>query len=180
MKMNHPNEETLTAYLTSDFPEPHAADVEQHLDGCDQCLTSIMAIHRNLGHGLQAAVHVPPALVVQASGGQGPRRRKVPMLLRYPVLIPLSLAAGLALAVGIENWPASRRPDATRAVDLGAQTASVIAAEALVLKQPDERADVVGHIVRGDTVTIEAKQGAWTRIVLADGVSGWVAARVLE
>jgi hypothetical protein len=180
MTMPHPDEEALTGYLTLGPGTRENAEVEQHLEACESCLTAVMTIHRNLARGGDAGGHVPVTLLERASRTMVQRHRaRPPLLLRYGVLIPASLAAGMLLAVGFESWQVPRRPRETRAVDVR-RVAQVVAEEALVLKRPDARADVVARVERGDTVTVDERRGEWTRVLLAGGAGGWVASRALE
>ena len=119
---------------------------------------------------VMARVHAAPVAQLGAV-----ENRRVPVLLRLPILIPMSLAAGVLLFVGTHALLSPPQRVLMRAVQM--QRAIH---EAPVRALPSAQAPIVGRITGGEMVDVRAEQSDWYRIALPDGSEGWIEAGALR
>lgn len=175
-----PDDELLISYVEASVSEPERSMVESHLDTCDRCMETVRCVHVRLRATADELEPPPHALSARVRAGTAPsltgERRRVPLLLRLPILIPMSLAAGALLVVATHTWlepPPSRV--LIRAVQMQRTTQA-----AAVHAQPFGQAPVVASLNGGEMVEIHAEQAGWYRVALPDGREGWIEARSFE
>jgi anti-sigma factor RsiW len=170
-----PNDELLIGYVTGDLAGPEQRQINDHVSTCDRCIETARAVHARL-RVTSEPLESPPAVLrgrVHAANGE---RRPVPLLLRLPILVPMSLAAGALLVVGVETWVGPARPPVLiRAVQIQRTTHGTP-----VHAQPSEHAPVVASLNAGESVEVRSEQPGWYRVTLADGSEGWIEARAFE
>jgi anti-sigma factor RsiW len=191
-------EESLILYLRGEARSPEADAVERHLETCDACVSRLTVLYRRLGVDSAVDRSVPAevrerserALAIEAARAArahraqrraGLRRQRLNRLLRFPVLIPVAVAAGALMMVSIqEGWIGSGfSVSHTRAVG-GYDQLRVTVPEAPVRGQPSTRGDIVTTLPKGTVVTVTGEEHGWYRIALAGDRSGWVEREAFE
>lgn len=170
-----PNDELLIGYVTGDLADAQQRQINDHVATCDRCIETARAVHARLRVTSEPLEPAPAAVRarVRAVGGESHR---VPLLLRLPILIPISLAAGALLVVGVETLVGpARSPVLIRAVQIQRTTH-----ETPVHAQPSGRAPVVASLNAGESVEVRSEQPGWYHVTLADGSEGWIDARAFE
>jgi hypothetical protein len=191
MTASHPSDEVLVAYLREDVGSDEELRLEEHLLECDRCVGSLAAIQPRLTSPPHPPLRVPLEIRARVAPGasgvpahstaaRSRSRPRPPLLLRWPVLIPASLAAGFVLAVSVQMLRHPRGSEiTTRAVDWSASPSLVAVATAL-RDQPSSDATVLADLRAGDTVTAVERRGEWVRIERSTGVGGWVRTEALR
>lgn len=176
-----PNDELLIGYVTGDLADLEQHQVNTHVGTCDRCVETVRSVHARLRVIAEPLEPPPDAVRARARAVRDGARiaagsRPVPLLLRLPLLIPMSFAAGALLVVGAQTWLAPAQPRVIiRAVQMQRTTQ-----DASVHAQPQEHAAVVASLHAGEMVEVRSEQPGWYRVTLADGSEGWVAARAFE
>lgn len=189
-----PADELLISYANGELSDAEQLRLEGHLDACDRCLESLCSVHTRLQATAADLEPTPAALVERARAawdeeprlneGDGEARRPrpaapratVPMLLRLPILIPVSLAAGALLVVATRTWlTPAQQPILIRSVQI-----LQITQEVVVRTQPRAGAAPIAKLLAGDMVEVRGTQPGWDRIALPDGGEGWIEHRALE
>jgi len=185
-----PNDERLIAYLTTALTLDEQRTIDKHVDLCDPCVETLLTIQSRLHAMTKGGLAVPqlrqnaaaamlvdakiPAIVRTA------RPSRWATLLRLPILMPLSMAAGALLMISAQNWRASTPPQIlTRGIQMR-QTLPVTAATAVVHTEPDAAATVIAKLTHGDAVEIGGEEREWYRITLPNGREGWVEQHAFE
>lgn len=191
MTQLHPTDESLVAYLECDLDADAERSLETHVRDCDLCVADLTRIQLHLGTPPDVAHSVPPQVRARvdnafrpsaaASSLPPPSRatRRPAGILRWPVLIPTSLAAGFLIGLSVA---ALRLPDTrvtTRGVDPVEKSYSV-AAGTVIRDAPSDRAGEVAALRSGDRVFVLERRGGWARIQGPDGHDGWVRADSLR
>ena len=175
-----PDDELLISYVDGTVSEPELSRIEGHLGRCDHCVETVRCVHIRLCATADGLESPPPAVSVRARAATPPavtgERRRIPLLLRLPILIPMSLAAGALLVVATHTWlePVPSRV-LTRAVQIQRTTHT-----APVRAQPSVQAPVVASLNAGEMVEIHAEQAGWYRVSLPHGGEGWIETRAFE
>jgi anti-sigma factor RsiW len=176
-----PDDELLIGYVNGDVPAADLDRIGAHLDTCDRCVENARAVSARLRATAEPLESPPPGVLARAQAALAPQpalagNRRVPLLLRLPILIPMSLAAGALLVVGTHTWLAPHPPRVlNRAVQIQRTTHA-----AAVHARPSAQASVVASLNAGEMVEVHATQPGWYRIALPDGGEGWVEAQALE
>lgn len=196
------DEERLILYLMRDLEEGERAVVEQHLGHCDPCVYGLSLLHRRLRVQDFVDQPVPAQLqervrtIIEVEGrehaAQGVARvphvgwwervrDTLDNVLRLPVLLPVAVAAGALLVVGVREADLVRSvaPSDIRAVDL-ARNLRVTAGRAEVRVQPRQSAAVVVTVDRGQLLRLAGEERDWYRVELPEGGAGWVAKEAFE
>jgi hypothetical protein len=192
-----PPDELLIALLVTDLSGPERAGVDAHLNRCDHCVETLTVVQHRLSLATEVARPVPSALARRVlehfpvpagqptaadrtSSGRAPLWERITGWLRFPVLVPLGVAAAAALLVG---HTVLLRPDVprerSRSIQLH-QTVRVSATEAIVRRQPTTRGESVATLHRGAVVTVTGEDREWYRIALPNGTGGWVERSAFE
>jgi anti-sigma factor RsiW len=176
-----PDDELLIAYADGDMSAAELDHIDAHLSRCDGCLETLRGVHARL-RATAGPLGSPPADVwarAQAAWLTQPAattRRRVPVLLRLPILIPLSMAAGALLVVATHTWVEQPQPRVlNRAVQIQRTTHTVT-----VHTQPSGEAPVVTSLNAGEMVEVHTTQSGWYQITLPNGSEGWIEARAFE
>jgi anti-sigma factor RsiW len=178
----HPAEELLAAYLEDDLDRDEEIGIETHLRECDLCVSGVVRMRPHLDAAGTIAVPVPAnvrrRLVFRGAAAAGAPRRSLgstrpPFLLRWPVLIPTSLAAGFLLAASISTVRTTRPSLLTRAVR-SVPVTSVSAVETVMRRLPAGDAEVVANLPAGENVTVIERRSGWIRVERSGGGQGWV------
>jgi len=182
MTSRHPQDEILLAYLDADLGNHEDSGVEDHLRECDLCVSGLMTMQPRLAAVDMLAMRVPASVVGRAAfqpqSKATPRQvtrpvtRRPPFLLRWPVLIPTSLAAGVLLGLSTSFL---RQPDSrmTRSVD-SRQATSVAAVDTALRRDPATEAVVVANLPRGEEVKVVERRPEWILVERVGGEQGWV------
>jgi hypothetical protein len=181
MTPSHPADELLLAYLDADLGEAEDASIEAHLRQCDLCVSGLKLMQSRVSGAGEIAVPavVAARLVFQPQPHAEPRRTARAMssrrlLLRWPVLVPTSLAAGFLLGAVTALLRSPATPArTTRSVELSG-AASVAALDGSLRRDPSDAADVVARLQRGERVSVIEKRADWVRVERAAGEQGWV------
>lgn len=186
MESTHPSDELLLAYLDVSLQKAEDALVESHLRQCDTCVRSLELMQGRAGSADEIAVGVPAAVAARVAFA--PREHSRPRhaarpprwLLRWPVLVPTSLAAGFLLGAVTSLVRSPATPSRmTRGVELGG-SASVVVSDTALRREPDDAADVVAGLGRGEHVKVIQRRADWVRIEGAAGGQGWVRSEQLR
>lgn len=184
----HPGDELLIAYLTAELEPSERDDIDIHLDTCDGCIGTLVAIQARVAAVGDQTLSVPASVLARteavAMGSQHrPRRLRSRVLgqtLKLPILVPLSLAAGALLVIGTQSLRGSRPQGVlTRAVPFR-QTLPVTERDAPVRLRPNSEGAVMATLHRGEVVEIQDEERDWYRVVLRDGRTGWIERRAFE
>jgi anti-sigma factor RsiW len=176
-----PDDELLIAYADGDVAAAELDRVDAHLNRCDRCLETLRGLHARLRATAEPLVSPPPDVWARAQAALGTHpaasaRRRVPVLLRLPILVPLSMAAGALLVVATHTWLEQPQPRVlNRAVQIQRTTYTVT-----VHARPAAEAPVVGSLNAGEMVEVHTTRTGWYQIALPDGSEGWIEARAFE
>lgn len=164
-----PDDEQLLAYVTGSVTSSAAQQVDDHLGTCDRCIDTVVAVHARVAATAADLPPAPAAVVrrVPAAAATGAPPRRVPVLLRLPILIPLSVAAGALLVVATQTW-FRPEPPRMRAVRMQRTTHAVT-----VRAAPQAHAAPIGTLMSGARVEIRDERAGWCRVALPDGREGW-------
>lgn len=193
------DEEELILYLTRGLSDADRQAVEAHLSRCDACVYGVSLLHRRLRIDETVDQPVPAALrarvreLIEAGGrdlaGQSAPSAPVDWLhrvrdgldrfLRLPVLVPVAVAAGALLVIGVQRDVGGPGSSGIRAVEQVADM-RVTAARALVRELPRATGVVVAEVKAGDIVRVASEDRDWYRVILADQRSGWVEREAFE
>ena len=177
---NCPGDELLIAYLDGTVTDPERRSIEGHLAGCDACVETVRCIHARLSATAGELPPPPQSVALRARAAVPPlppaARARVPILLRLPILIPTSLAAGFLLFVGGHAWLASPDPAVLRRAAQMQRTNHATP----VREEPSLGADVVARVDAGEMVEVRVEHAGWCRIALPGGGEGWIECRSLE
>jgi len=171
-----PDDELLLAYVTGSLTRGEDQHVDDHLTTCDRCIDTVITVHARVTATSGDLEPVPPAALRRVHGAPAarPTRPHVPLVLRLPILIPLSAAAGALLVVLTHTWfmPA---PPRLRAVRMQRTTQEIV-----VRTAPDAQAALLGTLPRGVRVEIRDERAGWCRVALPDGREGWTERDALD
>ena len=176
----HPQDEFLVAYVTRGLNREEEQAVETHVQACDSCIEMLAVIQHRLAREAELAVAVPGAVrrrvtsVLPAPRSFSDLIGWVADLLPLQAMIPVAVAAGVMLTVGVQTWLHHATPgQLTRGVPWQ-QSLRVTAPEAVVRTQPSGHGEVVATLNRGTVVQVSAEERDWYRISVRDGPEGWV------
>jgi anti-sigma factor RsiW len=192
------NEESLILYLMEDLPALERSAVDGHLRACDACVSSLTLVRRRITLDDSVAVAVPRELrerawrgIESALGAEPVARRPVPGdseswrsglgrrvadFFRLPVLVPVGVAVGAIIMVGIQESGFLTPPatELSRSV-AREQQLRVSAPSAVVRSSPDASAEVLATVERGTALrVVDAEHRDWYRVLLPGDKEGWV------
>jgi hypothetical protein len=194
-----PTDELLVGYLTVALPARERHRLEQHLRVCDSCLDAIAIARRRIGVEIDVAVPVPVAVRERVRTIQSSRetqgvtretahvsptwlavvRDRLAAVLRWPVLVPIAVAASVLLVVATNSTWLHPQGGLTRSIQLP-QTLRVTANQAPVRSQPSMRAEVVETLPRGTVVEVRGEERDWYHVTFSGGHEGWVERQAFE
>lgn len=171
-----PDDEALIGYVEGSVAAAERAAIEHHLATCNACVETIRCVHTRL-HAVGDALLPPPQSVsMRVEAILRTPARRVPILLRLPILVPVSLAAGVMLTVGMHSLFAPAQPVVLKRAAQMQRTTHAIP----VLAQPSAQADVIAQVNSGQMVEVRTEHAGWCRIALPAGDEGWVECSALE
>ena len=197
------DEEHLIMYATGAVHGAERANLAAHLVGCDACIAALAAVHRRLAVAALVDTPVPAGvqqrarLVLEAAvremapAAERPRPaeprgtvllHRLRERLRMPVLVPVALAAGAMLMVGLQagRMDQAGSGERSRAIAPDAVRLRVTAVEATVRSRPSMQSDVVATVRRGTVVEIAGEERDWYEIRTEGGHPGWVEREAFE
>lgn len=200
----HPDDETLSAYLSAALGDFDRQRVGQHLETCEGCTRLLAVAHRRVALATDAREPLPAEVAARAQEAAGlagaldgtaarPDRRgrerstwserweawrgRLADWFSLPVLVPVA-AAAVALFVVVSRVPPPGgelgRGPAVR------QTLRISVAEAVARESPELGARQLAILRRGDRVEILEERRGWYRAKLASGDEVWVESRAFE
>lgn len=193
------DEEGLILYLLRDLSDRERLAVEAHLSRCDACVYGLSLLQRRLRVESSVDRPVPSALqqhvrgLIEA-GAQDLAKASAPapdsswlhrvretldQVLRLPVLVPVAVAAGALLVVGVQNRQVEPGSSGIRAVEQ-ISSLQVTANRALVREVPRANGAVVSELRAGDRVEVAGEDRDWYRVQLSGNRSGWVEREAFE
>ena len=171
---------------------PERAAMDDHLRACDRCVETMAVAQQRLRIAAEIPAALPVAireradaairapLLSASSASWAWIRARLQGFLKFPVLIPVAVTAGVLMVVATQTWLQNISPrESTRAVSLP-QTVRVTAREAVVRAQPTLRAEARATLAHGDVVEIRDEERDWYRVTAPNGVGGWVERRAFE
>jgi anti-sigma factor RsiW len=174
----HFNDERLAAYLEDELDASDELEIEGHLRQCDLCVSGVIRMQPHLRAAGSIAMHIPEALrtgPARQSPSVPPARSHGAFVLRWPVLIPTSLAAGFLLGISVAALrQVAAPPLMTRAVESFADRSAVVGVESPLRRAPSADAEVVASLQTGEDVAVLERQAEWTRIETSGGRQGWI------
>lgn len=195
--------EDLLLYLVGRAPVGERTALEAHLRACDTCVGDLSRLQRRLSVADEVPHRVPAAVREAADRALAPALRVPPVAARSAaetrpgilagfrawldrvldlrVLVPVSVAAGALVMVGVqEMWvrPAMRG-ERMRAIEVH-QELRITAPQAIVRARPSAEAGSTATLARGALVRVAGEERGWFWVVLPDGKSGWVERRAFE
>ncbi len=198
------DEEGLILYLMRSLSAHDRAAIETHLSHCDSCVYGISLLRKRLRIDDSVDRAVPSALrekvreVIEAgsrelAGAAETAAPASPVLwmhrmrdsldrfLRLPVLVPVAVAAGALLVVGVQNQGGLIGvPDSgIRAVEQ-VTTMRVTAQRATLRQLPRANAAVVGELRAGEQVQVAGVERDWYEVRLSAEETGWVEREAFE
>ena len=198
----HPNDESLVAYLTTGLSDIDRRGIDRHLQDCDLCIESLSMTQRRLSIAAEiptpvpaslservAAVSAPPALASRESRAPwlSPMLDRLSSVFRFPVLVPVAVAAvALLVVVTRSDWmnPVPQR-ERSRSVTMR-ERLHVTASEARVWQRPGVRGQQAGEeritatLKRGARVEVIDEKAGWYQVILPDGKEGWMERTAFE
>jgi len=196
-------EEHLILYATGGITGSERANLAAHLVGCDACIAALALVHRRLGLAALPATPVPAdvqerarvaleaAVREMAPATERPlaaEPRGIVLLhrlrerLRAPILVPVALAAGALLMVGLQTGRMDQAGsgERSRAIAPDAVKLRVTAVEATVRSRPSMQSEVVATVRRGTVVEVSGEERDWYQIRTEGGHPGWVEREAFE
>ncbi|HEX7681230.1 MAG TPA: SH3 domain-containing protein, partial [Thermoanaerobaculia bacterium] len=95
------------------------------------------------------------------------------------VLLLLAGCAGNAPAPAPSPQPVSPPPSSAASEDRAIGTVRVNVSTLNVRGGASTSAEIIGHVRRGERLTLIADAGDWLRVQLSDGTSGWVSSELV-
>lgn len=192
------DEEGLILYLTRGLADGERVAVEAHLSRCDSCVYSVSLLRKRLHVDGSVDRAVPAALrekvrdIIDAGARDlaveaQPRamswvhrvREGLDRFLRLPVLVPVAVAAGALLVIGVQSPDGAPDRSGIRAVER-VETLRVTAGRATVRESPRASSPVVAELKAGASIRVASEDRGWYRVILSDERSGWVEREAFE
>ncbi len=194
------DEEGLILYLTKGLSAPERTAVEAHLSRCDACVYGVALLRKRLRIDSTVDRAVPVALrdkvrdIIDAGARDLAEEEReqisteswvhrvwetLDRFLRLPILVPVAVAAGALLVVGVQNQSVIGGSGGIRGVERVSMR-TVTAGRALVRELPRATGGVVAELRAGDRVELAGEDRDWYRVLLSNDRSGWVEREAFE
>jgi len=191
----HPSDEFLISYVTGTLATNERADVERHVDTCDDCVRTLTTMRRRLAIADEFAAPVPATVAARGlqsltgvAQAENPTRslapwvttirEKLTALVRFPVLVPVAVAAAAVLLVITRGGWSPMPDELTRSSQIHQQL-RVTAPETVMRVQPSPEERAISTLPRGTDVEVLERSGEWFRVQVG-GKEGWIERHAFE